>query len=198
MGSVLCKRSNKAVANKLERVGLSHPEVCQANKGNGPCEYRAVPNGTTCLLHGGSIKQACEERKELRNYQLQGIYARRAAELSNSANIKNLSDEIGLMRVALETVFNDIKTPNEMLLYTDKIEKLATSISKLTGDWQKLEERNKELLSRETVFAIVDAFLNKVIEHVADADVIEKLAGEFHGIISARLGLTGTCEALPS
>lgn len=173
---------------KLERVGLDHPECCQGTTGQGGCEYRQSPGSLYCGIHAGGAAQKSAERAELRNYQLNSAYAKRASDMSKSSAVKNLTDEIALMRVALETVFNSINNPNEMLLYVDKIDKLANGIQKLIESWQKIQERNRELLGRETVLAIFDNLMEKICERVTDPDVIQALATDGYEIISKGMG----------
>jgi hypothetical protein len=174
---------------KLNRVGPDHPRVCQGNTGTGPCCYEAMPGASFCGLHGGGNAAAGQARKELRNYKLNSIYAERTQELGSSPNIKNLSDEIALLRVSLEVIFNSIKSENEMLLYVDKIEKLTKGIQGLLETLQRLQEKNKELLGRDTVVQIFDALMEKICERVQDPDIILALAEDGHGIIAR--GLSG-------
>lgn len=173
----------------VTRVGTNDPSVCQGNTGNGPCHYKAVPNSKFCELHGGSAAIKANQREELRNYQLNGLLAERAARLGNSTQIKSLADEIGLMRALLESIFNQLETPEHALLYSDKIEKLAKNIGDLVERWQKLQEKNKELLDREAVMRIFDKILEKVVVHLADQpDAIRVLAEEGYAIITGGSG----------
>jgi hypothetical protein len=176
---------------KLERVGSDSPHCCQGETGSGPCVYKAVPGSKFCSLHGGGCTALAQDRQELRNYQLSvAKFADRARSLGSSPGIKNLSDEIALMRVTLETVFNSISSENEMLLYADRIEKLTHGIQKLVESWQKIQERNNELLGREQVMAIFDALLIKIVEKVKDPDILKQLAEDAFEIITKGLGGT--------
>jgi len=173
---------------KLQRVGPDHPEACQGNTGNGPCCYKRDDNSLYCSIHGGGSSSAAGERRELQNYKLNSAFAGRAQDFSNSPRIKSLTDEIAILRTSLETVFNGIKNENEMLLYVDKLDKLATSISKLIMNLQNIQEKNKELLGREVVMSIFDQILEKIVVRVGDPDVIKCLADDAYEIILKGIG----------
>jgi hypothetical protein len=174
----------------LERVGVEHPLVCKGVTPSGPCEYKSEPGAEACALHGGSGTSQASERRELRNYKLNSAFAGRAKELGDSPAIKSLNDEIALLRTALEVIFNNIKTENEMLLYVDKIEKITNGIQKLLESTQKLQEKNKELMSRDQVVGLFDRLLDKIIERISDSDTIKQLADDAYEILSkgARCG----------
>lgn len=173
---------------KLERVGADHPEACQGNTGNGPCSYKAETPSRFCSLHGGAMAAVSDEKVQLRAYKLNAIHGERARAHSSNDNVKNLAVEISLLKTTLESVWNGLATANDMLIHSDKIEKLTTAIGKLVVAWQKVQEQNKELLGRETVLALFDALMEKIVEHVEDPDVIRKLAEEGHGILTRGLG----------
>ena len=176
------------MAKAITRVSENDSSRCQGSTGKGPCCYKQAPNSQFCPLHGGSRGGAVAERTELRNYKLSGVYGDRAKEIASGSCVKNLADEIALMRAALETVFNSIKSDNDMLLYMDKINKLTDGINKLVVSWQKLEVANKELLGRDTVLRIFDQLMEKIVELVSDPDVVLQLAEDGHGIIARGLG----------
>lgn len=171
----------------LERVGPDHPQCCKRNNPTSACHYKAEPGSEYCSLHGGSAASAANGRQELRNYKLNSVYAGRAKQLGDSPAIKNLNDEIALLRTTLEVVFNSIKSENEMLLYVDKIEKLVKGVQNAVESLQKLQEKNKELLSRDTVMAIFDGLMDKIVEHIQDPDTIKCLADEGFSIIQKHI-----------
>lgn len=173
--------------SKFRRVGSDHPRVCQGNVGTGPCCYEAVEGAQFCSLHGAGATGSGQARRELKNYRLNNIFGDRVKELGASPGIKSLTDEIALLRVSLEVIFNSIKNENEMYLYIDKIEKLTKGIQSLLETLQKLQEKNKELLGRDTVIAIFDQLMEKICERVHDPDIILALAEDGHGIIARGL-----------
>lgn len=172
----------------IERVGVSHPECCEANNANGQCEYRRVSGSRNCPVHAGGAAVGGQEKRELTNLRLNSLYGNRAKELSGKGSVKNLTDEIALMRVALETIFNMIESANDMFIHVDKIDKLTSGIMKLIESWQKIQEKNKELLGRETVMAIFDQLIEAIVLRVKDPDVVKALADDGYNIIIKALG----------
>jgi hypothetical protein len=174
--------------SKINRVGVDHPEVCGGNTGAGPCTYQREVGSLYCPLHGAANSKGTAEKAELRNLRINSIYAQRAKDLTQNSGIKCLGDEIALMRVTLETVFNSIKNENEMLMYADKIENLTKGVSNLVVAWQKLQERNKELLDRQTVMSIADGILEEIVRLVDNPDTIRQLADAIYNVVTKGLG----------
>lgn len=177
------------MSRPIVRVSANDPQRCQGSTKNGPCYYKQVSGSTCCPLHGGAASELAQDKRELRNYRLNTAAGERAKEMSGSGDVKNLGDEIHLMRAALETVFNNIQSPNDMMIHMDKIHKLTDGIGKLAATWQKLEKENKELLGRDTVLMIFDQLLSKIAERVNDPDVVAALAEDSFDIISKCLEL---------
>src|SRR4051812_44358846 len=95
--------------NKFERCEETDPNRCQGliQKGTngGQCYYKAVPGSQFCLMHGGG-KQADENKRAgLKNYRLQQ-YGERVGDFANNPEIKNIREEIGILRMTLETLLN--------------------------------------------------------------------------------------------
>lgn len=157
----------------IERVGHSHPDVCQ----QGGCAYRRLEGANYCQMHSGSIAALATQRNATRTYQLTAIlgdkYSRMAA---SGGRLKDLTEEITILRATLETVINRLKTDDEVALFADKISGLATNIGKLVEGTQRLEERNKELIDRQTLFEITDDIIKIIFQHVTDADAMANIA----------------------
>jgi hypothetical protein len=163
--------------NALERVSARDPMRCQGNNGQGPCSYRAVPGSQFCPLHGGSMTAIATSKHALRNYILQADIGQRAQELANNPNLKNLTDEIALSRLTLENIFKQIKTSTDFLLFSDKITSILNVTKNLIESYQKIQERNRELVDRATLFTIAEGILAIIVNFIKDPDE-QKAAGE--------------------
>lgn len=172
------------MAAKIERVGAMHPEVCQGTKGSGPCEYRRVPGSEFCHLHGSAASQKKIEAKDLRNYRLSSMFGDRAVQMSGGTAIKSLSEEIGLLRSLLEVIYNSLTSQNEALMYSDKIMNLSKEIRSQVETWQKLQERNRELMARDQVIALFDQLIERIVTYVQDPDILRNLADDAHQILT--------------
>lgn len=178
------------MAGALERVSNDDPRACQKGTQAGPCPYKALEGSLYCPIHGGTPAALATEKADLKKYKLNSAYAGRAKDFAGSTDLKSLTDELALLRTSLEVIFNSIKNEGEMLLYSDKIEKLSKGIQSMVVDIQKLQERNRELLGKDTVFAIFDRIMQLLVEHVKDADVLLILAEKGCEIITNGVGGT--------
>lgn len=176
------------MAQPIERVGINHPDCCQANNAHGQCEYRAAPGSKNCPVHAGGTAEKAKAKRELLNLRLNTAFGKRVGEIRNSGNVKNLTDEIAMLRTALEAIGNMIESQNDVLVYVDRIDKLAASISKLVDTWQKIQEKNKELMGRETVLALFDQLMDCIVQRVTDPDALRALADDAHGIVMKGIG----------
>src|SRR5687767_15060086 len=160
--------------NKFERVEDTHPNRCHGIIPEGQCHYKAVEGCQFCLMHGGGKQASVNKANQLKNYRLQQ-YQERVGELSNNPEIKNLREEIGIIRMLLESILNLCKNANQLLLYTDKIAALADQVRKLIESAQRLEERNNNLLDRKVVILIADSIVTIIGQYVDDPDVLNSI-----------------------
>lgn len=173
---------------KHERVSETDPNRCQGITANGQCIYKAVDGGKMCLAHGGGKERAELKKHGLRNYQLQQ-YGERVGQLANSDEIKSLREEIGILRMTLESTLNNLKNPNQLLIYSDKITLMVGQIQRLVEAAQKMEERNGNLLDRKVVIIIADSITTIVGQYVTDPDALNVIAEKIcESIIAAGNG----------
>lgn len=147
--------------DRFVRVGRSHPACCVHDG----CEWLAVKDGR-CPSHPVPGTPRNPAIAGLRQYVLGGTLGERAGVMSNSSGLKTLNEEVAITRAVLELILSKIDDANSATLFTDKIDKSVNTIARLIGDMQKLEERNKELLDRATVFGIGDSILQILVDVV--------------------------------
>lgn len=174
----------------IERVGSKHPECCQHSGTAGQCPYRSVPGTGYCPMHKGNVKARSINNQELRNLKLFGLNAARAAELTNSSSLKHLGDEIAITRLTIEKILNRIQDDNDFMIYSDKISNLVRSVQVLVESLQRTQERNKDLIDRESFFAIGDAIVAVIIKHITDPDLLNTVGEEIYGCLIAGMGQT--------
>ncbi len=155
---------------KLQRVERDDdPDRCQAVFAGGQCPYKRHEVSEYCIMHGGNKAVEAAKKRAVHDYKLQ-TYQERLDTLAGSANVKNLRGEIGILRIAMEETLAMIKTPNQFPLYADKLQSLARDLKGLVEVAQKIEERNRELLSKTEVFNIADAVVAIVADYITDPD----------------------------
>lgn len=176
-------------STKIQRVGQTDPDCCKGTTGSRGCEYRKIPGTDFCPLHTSGASVKANERKELRNYRINSLLGDRFRELSGSTLVKNNTEEIALLRGTLETIVNNMSSANDVLLYSDKIEKLSKEIRGQIETLQKVQERNKELMSREHVMSLMDQMVGIMVGVIKDPDDLRNLADQVEIIVKE---VTGT------
>jgi hypothetical protein len=154
------------------------PNRCQGVIANGPhagqCFYKASPGSEYCSLHGGHNAANAEKKAAIRNYKLRQ-YQERVGELADSTSIKDLREEIGIIRMTLEAILNQCESPNKLLIYSGQITNLVMMVSKLITTCQQLEERNNNLLERKVVIVIADSIVTLIGQYITDPDTLNEL-----------------------
>lgn len=170
---------------KMERCAEDDPLRCQAVFAHGQCPYKRIEHSEYCLMHGGNKGQEAHRKKSIHDYKLQQVeWQQRVDELAGSNHVKNLRGEIGLLRMALEQILNQAKTATQLLLYTDKIQSMTRDVRGLVETCQKIEERNKELLSKTEVMNIADAVINIMSNFISDPDDLLAAGDQLYATIT--------------
>lgn len=172
----------------LERVGARDPMRCKKSNGNVACFYKCVPGSDFCNLHGGGATGRALERKQLRNIILQGEIGKRAGEMLTGGRLKDLTDEVILSRVMLEGLLKNIKSPTDYIVYADKVNTTLKTTQSLVESLQKIQEKNKELVDRATLFMIAEAILGVITAHIDDPDLQRQIGEEIYAVIITGLG----------
>lgn len=167
---------------KMERVPEDSPIRCQATFAGGQCPYKREEHSQYCIMHGGNRAGDTVRKRAVHDYKIQQ-WQERVDELSQSQHVKNLRGEIGILRLAMENVLAQIKTPQQFPIFSDKLQSLARDLKGLVEVAQKIEERNKELLSKTEVFNIADAVINIIARFIKDPDEMLAVGEEIHAVI---------------
>jgi len=183
---------------KIKKCAEDSPNRCQHTRplyGQCPNESVCLPNGqygTRCLAHGGNRQIASAEQKATRIYNISIVkYQKRLEEHSANKNLKSLREDIGILRLLLETRLNRIKDDTDLLIQSSAISDLVLKIERLVLSCNKLEGSMKKLVDK----AAIIQFASEIIEVIGNIlegkeDLIEKIAD---GIIGA-LGRMGDDE----
>lgn len=142
-----------------ERVREDDPERCQKVNGQGQCWFRRLEGSDYCKVHTPGIVAAKASKERIRNYKL-GQYQQRVGELADNSQVKNLREEIAILRLTLETTLNRCLGENDLLIHSNKIMMLAGQIQRLVESCHKIEQATGFLLDKialtKIVFQIVE------------------------------------------
>jgi hypothetical protein len=171
-----------------ERVAPDDPRRCHAvNVGmsRDQCPMKAVDGSKFCRLHGGINQENLNKKAALSNYRLQQ-YSERVADFANNPEVKNLREEIGIIRMTLENLLNQCDNANKLMIYSDKITNLVNVVSKLIQTAQNLEEKNNNLLDRKIVIVIADSITTIIGNYIKDPDALNEIGAKIcESIINA-------------
>ena len=168
--------------NDIRPCEPDDPNRCQATSANGQCTNLSVKNGRVCLVHGGNKVIEKQNKDGLKNYRLTK-YSQRVSEFSNSSHIKDIRDEIGILRILLEEKFNACANQNELLLQASHISELIMKINTLVSSCHKLETLLGLVLDKATVVTIAEQTVAIISKYVKDANTLDDISNEIMDII---------------
>jgi len=165
---ILTYRGDRVVGDKkIQQCSVYLPTGAQ-------CHNESVEGGTTCQAHGGCMQLAHANNLELRNFRLTKFRAD-IGRLANSDNIKSLRDEIGILRMILESLINRCGDVTELLINGAQIGDLVGKIEKLVASCHKIEGSTGELLDKQILIRFTDSVISVISTEVADAATVGRI-----------------------
>lgn len=164
------------MAENIERVPYpEHPRRCQGIGRGEQCMIFALPDATHCIMHGGTAQVNSKKAASLKNYQLTNFRAQLERH-SGSSNIKSLRDEIGILRMMLETRLNKCHDDMDLMLQSGPIADLVLKIDKLVTSCHKLEGSMGELLDKTSIIQFANTVTAIIAEEVTDPEAMNRIA----------------------
>ncbi|HPT70825.1 MAG TPA: hypothetical protein PLE74_00925 [Candidatus Cloacimonadota bacterium] len=162
------------------------PNRCQAgSQAHGQCLNVAEVGSKYCLAHGGDTATTEAKEKNLRNYRLTKFHTR-AAEMRESSGIKDLRDEIAILRMTLEEKMNAFENASEMILQSGAISELILKIEKLVTSCHKLEKDMGVTIEKTTVIRMAEQIVGIINKYVTDKETIENIVREMQVALTER------------
>jgi len=145
-------------------------------------DYTGVKN---CAAHGAFVQKKAKDQKRVHDYRLQ-IWQQRVQEFSESERTKTLRGEIGILRLMLETIMNECRTTQDLMLYSSKIADIIMKIEKLVRSCDALESGLGMILDRQAALALSAKFVTVIQSQVQDPNVIDTIStGLIDAIVDA-------------
>lgn len=169
---------------KYERIEYDgDPRRCQSRHPRlGQCIYVKIEGSDHCPLHARRGHLEIKKQEEY-NYNLTK-YKARVQQFADNPRVKSLREEIGVLRLVLETTVNRCTNDNQLLIYAGKIADLVSRIEKVVNTCNTIETKTGQLLDKSVIMTLVDSILQILSTHIEDPDVLE-------GVASAILELLG-------
>ncbi len=162
--------------SNMVRVEEDSPNRCQSTFSGGQCVYEVIPGTNYCKMHCSGVAKAMEQTK-IRNYRLQQ-YQSRINEKADSDSVKNLREEIGILRLILEEVINRCKDDNDLMIYSSKIADLVLKIEKVVTSCHRLETSLGQTLDKTTIMNISTRIINIISEYVSDENTMNNVIND--------------------
>jgi hypothetical protein len=178
-----------AIEQKLFKCEPSDPNRCTAkgDGGEGQCVFLAVEGQKTCAKHAGLLGQKRLEQKRVSDYRLQQ-WQSRVDEFSASDNVRSLRSEIGILRMMLETTFNQCRSDMDLMLYSSKIADMVMKIDRVVASCAKLEDRQGNLLDKSAVLILAGQIVDAISRHVTDIQVVDDISNEIINLVAKLAG----------
>lgn len=172
------------------------PDRCHGiNSGNnnfsGQCHFKRIPPSNFCPRHGGNMALAGQKEAKKRNYYVKK-WRERINEFADNPEIKSLREEVGIIRMMIETVLNKCNDENDLLIYSNQIQTLVQQAQKLVESCHKLEQSTGTLLDKQTILVVCDSLVKIISEHVLDSDVLDILSHKMVDVVAGIGGLNVT------
>ena len=150
---------------RIQRVSSDTDPTLQSEKAD--CGNMVEKGSSFCLVHGGNKATEAAEANGLRNYRLSKANAR-LGQLRNNSFIKDLRDEIAILRIILEERLNALSEPSEMILHSGALSELVLKIEKLVTSCHKLEMSMGSTLDKSTVANMAEGIVKIISSHVSE------------------------------
>ena len=154
---------------------LDDPQRCNYNiPGHGQCPMKAPEGAQNCQKHGGGSQLQAAARTELKAYQ-KVKWARTIKENGGDPAIKDLSMEVGILRMLATELLTRCKDGHDLLMYSGPISDMMTKIQKMVESLHKIDKEASGMLDQKALERFGMDLLDILIEEIDDANVIDRI-----------------------
>lgn len=163
--------------SKLERCEIDDPLRCKAVHGDQQCPYKAVEGCDYCVRHGANKALASTEKQSMRMLRL-AQWQSRVSELADAGGIKSLREEVGLLRLLLESTTARCQDVDDLLLSSSRISELTKDIDKVLTSCVRLEEKSGQTLDKTLAMNFAAQVIQIIGKHIKDSEILDMIANE--------------------
>lgn len=175
------------IEQKLFKVAPDDPNRCQGITGSGQCQYHVNEGSKFCLMHGGNKSVFSQERQRLHDYRLQK-WQERLNEFAASEVLTSLKGEVGVLRIMLEETLNMCQNPQDLHLFSSRIQDLVMKIDKLVNSVSKLDTKSGNLLDKSGCLILAGQIVEIIGKYIKDAKDIDSISNELIDLIARLAG----------
>lgn len=163
------------VEQKLERCAPGDARRCKANGTQSQCPYLANEGSDYCDRHASNKEKEMVALSGQRNYNLTKFRAR-VNQLADSTKAKSLREEVGMIRVMIENIWNRCSDEFELAMNTGKLSDLLMKAEKLISSCHRLETANGQLLDKSMALNFASGIVDIIATEIGDAAMVEKIS----------------------
>ncbi len=138
------------------------------------CKCKRHGDSRFCLAHGGGSSQIAIEKEAASKYQIQTYQARLKLQ-SNHSGIKDLREEIGLLRMMIEARINACQSDTDLVIQSSAIAELVRKLDKQVNSCHRIESLTGELMDRQSLLEFASGIIDTVTKH-CDAETADTIA----------------------
>lgn len=157
--------------------GPDDPNRCQAVLKSHQCTLKAVPGSSFCPSHGGNTGALKQKAEEVRNYRLTKFHAQLQRH-GTSNHIKDLRDEIGILRMLVEERLNQCQDTTDLMLHSSVVSDLVMKVEKLVTSCNRAELQLNEVLDKTQAIQFAKEIIEVVASKIEDEDVLADISDE--------------------
>lgn len=158
------------MSENIERVAENDPNRCQGVTAFGQCQAKAIPGLRFCTMHAARGREVQKENVH-RNYLL-GKWQAKVEQKKCSPDLKNLRDEIAILRMLLEERLQQCESPTDLLLHGSAISDLTLKIKAMVESCHKLEEKMGNVLDRQQILDFASRIITILGNELSGQDTI--------------------------
>ncbi len=184
--------------HEMRKVEVDDPHRCQASAAKyGQCQFMSMaglyPDESKyvgvcyCPQHSGPRIGMSNERKAVSKYKLQ-LWQQRLEEFTETNSHKDLREEISMVRVLLETVWQECKDKSQLLIYAHKIGVLTLQLEKLVSSCERIEKNSGLHMDKTAAITLASRIVDVITAKIPDPELVDEISS---GIIDVLKELRG-------
>lgn len=147
---------------------------CIATLINGKqCTADAIGGSEYCHQHSGLANKG--KTQQQMNYG-KTHWAALIADKKSSPELKNLSEEIAILRILMESVLSECSTEADLVIKSPIIGDLTQKIEKLVTSCHKLDEQLGNSLDRSQLLSFASKVVDIIGREITDHDQMNRIA----------------------
>lgn len=138
-------------------------------------------------MHGGNKGQQKVEKENIRKYNI-AKYQARIIQFADHPGLKSLKEEVAMLSVLLEDIWNRCQGPDDLLLYGNKITDYIDRIQRVVVACHKLEQSSGQVLDKSAALNFAAKVVDIIADNIPDPEIVDNIS---NGILMALTEMQG-------